>query len=176
MSLYFIMKHYFLFLAAALGFALGGNALSQPVAAPSGLTSKLTVSHVDVSDDKTTSKLAASAKPGDVLEYSASYFNGGKAAVENVQAVVPVPPGTVLLANSAKPANPQASVDGINFSPTPLKRIVKLPDGKSREDLVPMSEYRALRWPIGTIAPSQNVAVSLRVQVAQVPGPDLTKP
>ena len=170
------MKHHFLFLAAALGFALGGNALSQPVAAPSGLTSKLTVSHVDAADDKTTSKMAASAKPGDVLEYSASYSNGGKAAAERVQAVVPVPPGTVLLVNSAKPANPQASVDGINFSPTPLKRIVKLPDGKSREDLVPMFEYRALRWPIGTIAPSQNVVVSLRVQVVQAPGPDAGKP
>lgn len=170
------MKHHFLFLVAALGLVLSGGALSQPVVSAPGFTSKLTVSHIDASDDKTPAKTAASAKPGDVLEYSASYSNGGKAAVERVQAVVPVPPGTVLLANSAKPANPQATVDGINFSATPLKRLVKLPDGKSREELVPLSEYRALRWPIGTIAASQNVVVSLRVQVVQTLGPDLAKP
>ena len=173
--MYFILKHQLLSLVAGLGFVLSSGALSQPVVLPSDPTSKLTVSHIDTSDDKAAPKLAASAKPGDVLEYSASYFNGGKAAVERVQAVVPVPPGTILLANSAKPANPQATVDGINFSATPLKRTVKLPDGKSREELVPLSEYRALRWPIGTIAASQNMVVSLRVQIVQTLGPDLAK-
>lgn len=168
------MKHHLLFLIAAAGLVICGGVLAQ--GAPAGFTSKLTVNRVDVSDDKTPLKPASNAKPGDVLEYSASYSNAGKAAVERVQAVVPVPLGTVLLADSAKPANPQATVDGINFSATPLKRVVKLPDGKSREELVPLSEYRALRWPIGTIAASQSVVVSLRVQVVQTLGPDLAKP
>lgn len=151
-----------------------GGALAQGVS--TGFTSKLTVNRVDGNDDKVSLKSATTAKPGDVLEYSATYFNGGKAAVERVQAVVPVPLGTVLLAGSAKPVNPHATVDGVNFSAMPLKRVVKLPDGKSREELVPLSEYRALRWPIGAIAASQNAVVSLRVQVVQTPGLDLTKP
>lgn len=170
------MKHHFLFLTAASFFFVSSNTLSQPQSSPSGFTSKLTVSRIEVGDEKTPPLPASSAKPGDVLEYSASYSNGGKTSVERVQAVVPVPPGTVLLADTAKPAGPQATVDGVNFSATPLKRVVKLPDGKSREELVPLSEYRALRWPIGTIAPSQNVVVSLRVKVVQTLGPDLAKP
>ena len=170
------MKHHFLTVVAAFGFVVSGSALAQPMTSSTGLSSKLTVSHIDTSDDKAPPKPATSAKPGDVLEYSASYFNGGKTPVERVQAVVPVPPGTVLLANSAKPANPQATLDGVSFSATPLKRTVKLPDGKSRDELVPLSEYRALRWPLGTIAASQNVVVSLRVQVVQTLGPDLAKP
>lgn len=168
------MKNILLCLAMVISCALCGSAMAQGT--PAGFTSKLTVNRIDVGDDKTLSKPASSAKPGDVLEYSASYSNGGKAAVERVQAVIPVPVGTVLLADSAKPANPQATVDGINFSATPLKRVVKLPDGKSREELVPLSEYRALRWPLGTIAASQNVMVSLRVQVVQTLGTDLAKP
>ena len=170
------MKHHFLLLIAASFFALSDEALSQPQSPPSGFTSKLSVSTIEAGDEKTPPKPATTAKPGDVLEYSASYSNAGKTSVERVQAVIPIPPGTVLLADSAKPASPQATVDGVSFSATPLKRVVKLADGKSREELVPLSEYRALRWPIGTIAPSQNVVVSLRVKVIQTLGPDLTKP
>lgn len=170
------MKNHFLVLIAVITFSASCSVMSQSLGSPSGFTSKLTVSRIDASDDKAAPKSASSAKPGDVLEYSATYANAGKAPVERVQAVVPVPLGTILLADSAKPADPQASLDGVNFSAIPLKRIVKLPDGKSREELVPLSEYRALRWPIGTIAPSQNVVVSLRARVVQTQGVDAAKP
>jgi hypothetical protein len=47
----------------------------------------------------------------------------------------------------------------------PLMRTVKQPDGKERKETVPLAEYRALRWEIGTLAAGSSTVVSLRVRI-----------
>ena len=50
----------------------------------------------------------------------------------------------------------------------PLKRMVKKPDGKLEEQLVPLAEYRALKWKLAELAEKNKVEVSARVRVNQV--------
>src|SRR5436190_971839 len=118
------MKQIFSLCIVAASLALSQNALAQA----SSVTSKLTVSRVEMVDGKTVLKSAAQAKPGDVVEYSATYSNAGKSAVDHLQATLPIPVGTTLLADSARPGNAQASTDNVNFAAMPLMHSVKLAD------------------------------------------------
>lgn len=168
-----------LFLKQLSGFCLfaASLALTQVALAQApSVTSALTASRVELVDGKSVLKPAAKVKPGDVLEYSATYVNAGKTAVERVQATLPIPAGTALLADTAKPANAQASTDSLKFAAMPLKRIVKSADGTSREKLVPLADYRALRWEIGTLAAGKDAVVSLRVRVDPLLGATAAKP
>ena len=49
----------------------------------------------------------------------------------------------------------------------PLKRMVKKPDGKLEEQLVPLAEYRALKWKLAELAEKNKAEVSARVRVNQ---------
>ena len=130
------------------------------------LSAKLEAARVVTSvEGKDVRSAADSVKPGDVVEYSATYANAGTAAVSNVLAVVPVPVGTTFVVDSASPGNAQASVDGKTFAAMPLKRTVKLADGKLREELVPALEYRAVRWNIANLQAKKDAVVRLRVQI-----------
>ena len=111
---------------------------------------------------------AIQSAPGDTLEYQTVYQNNGKTAIKSLEATLPLPVGTAYVAGSAKPVNPQARLDGKVFSAVPLKTIVKTPDGKLQERLVPYSDYRALRWSLGELAGSEKVTVSARVQINPV--------
>lgn len=147
------------FFAASL--LLGQAALAQSPA----VTSSLTAQKVEMLEGKTILKPAAKGKAGDVIEYSGTYRNVSAAGVNKLQATVPVPAGTTFIADSAQPAQAQASTDGIRFAPMPLMRTVKQPDGKELKEAVPLAEYRALRWEIGTLAAGASTAVSLRVRI-----------
>lgn len=129
------------------------------------VTSTLVAQRVEIVDGKAVLKPAAQAKSGDIIEYSGTYRNGGKTAVDKLLATVPVPVGTTLVAGSATPAQAQASVDGTQFAPMPLMRSVKQPDGSARNEPVPLAEYRALRWELGNLAPGGSAVVSLRVRI-----------
>jgi uncharacterized repeat protein (TIGR01451 family) len=129
------------------------------------VTAKLTASKVVKSDDKETLAAAEQVKPGDVVEYTATYQNTGKSAVNNVKASLPIPQGMEFMPDSTRPGDAMASVDGTNFAKVPLKRTVKGPDGKMVEQLVPYSQYRALRWNLGEIAGGASKAVSARMKV-----------
>lgn len=131
----------------------------------SPVSSVLTANVVTVVDGKTLNKPASEAKPGDVIEYSATYANNGKTTIDRLQAVIPVPPGTVLLDKSASPTDAMASVDSTTFMPMPLSRTVKLQNGGVRTEPTPLSDYRALRWTLGAIAPGQQATVALKVRV-----------
>lgn len=109
---------------------------------------------------------AEQAKPGETIEYRARYVNRGAAPVRELLASIPIPAGTAYVPGSAAPAEAFASLDGRAFAPIPLKRRVRLPNGKEAEVEVPASEYRALRWAIGTLAASGEQTVSARVRVA----------
>lgn len=147
------------FFAASLG--LGQAALAQSPA----VTSSLTAQKVEMVAGKTVLQPAAKGGPGDVIEYSGTYRNVSTAGVSTLQATVPVPPGTTFIADSALPAQAQASTDSIRFAPMPLMRTVKQPDGKERMEAVPLADYRAVRWEIGSLAAGGSTVVSLRVRI-----------
>lgn len=109
------------------------------------------------------------AKPGDIIEYRATYTNKGKNAAANLKATLPIPTGTEYLGNSARPATVLASLDGKTFSPAPLKRKVTLPSGKTELENVPSSEYRALRWELAELKAGQSSVFSMRVKISTEP-------
>ena len=155
------MKPLLHFLLAASSLIVSQGALAQNPA----LTSKLTAQRVELVEGKSVLKPATEVKPGDVIEYSSVYQNGGSVAVDKLQATVPVPPGTTLIGGSAQPPQAPAPIDGIRFAPMPLVRTVKKSDGSERKENVPLADYRALRWEIGTLRAGSSSAVSLRVRI-----------
>ena len=154
------MNKLFTFCMVAAGLALGQAAWAQ-----SAVTSTLAAQRVDMVDGKPVLKPAVQSKPGDIIEYSSTYKNGGASAAEKLLATVPVPAGTTLIAGSVQPAQALASTDGVAFAPMPLMRSVRQPDGSQRSEAVPLTDYRALRWNVGTLAASGSAVVSLRVRI-----------
>ena len=116
-------------------------------------------------------KPADKANPGDVIEYRARYVNKGAIGVAALAATIPVPPGTEYWTGTARPNGALASADGINFSAMPLRRAVRTDDGKTRDELVPTMEYRALRWELGALPAGADAVVSLRVRVTPTTPP-----
>ena len=117
-------------------------------------------------DGKEVLRVADRAIPGEVIQYDAIYRNQGKKGIRNLQPTLPIPSGLEYLPDSAKPAPSKASLDGKNFAPVPLMRQVALPDGKTKEEPVPASEYRALRWELGDLDSGRNALVSARARLA----------
>jgi uncharacterized repeat protein (TIGR01451 family) len=125
---------------------------------------------VQAADGRETLEPAASVKPGDVIEYVATYHNTGRAPVTGVQATVPIPPNTEFVPGSARPADVKASVDGARYAAPPLMRKV-VRDGKTVEEPVPVREYRYLRWSADRIGADQSVRFSARVRVVNDASP-----
>jgi uncharacterized repeat protein (TIGR01451 family) len=121
---------------------------------------------VRATDGKEVLQAADRAMPGEVIQYDALYRNQGRTGVRNLQPTLPIPAGLEYLPDSAKPAPSKASVDGKNFAPIPLMRQVALPDGKTKEEPVPTSTYRALRWELGDLDSGRNAVVSARARLA----------
>ena len=107
---------------------------------------------------------ATSVRPGDVIEYVATYRNTGRAPITGVEATVPIPANTEYMPGSAEPRDAKASVDGRTYSAMPLKRQV-VRDGKTVEETVPAREYRYLRWSAPQLAGEKSVRFSARVRV-----------
>ena len=148
-----------LLLAAALG--LAGSAWAQPAQ----ITSELRVERVEIVDGKTVFKPAQLSKPGDLLEYRVKYTNRSASAATGLVPNLPIPAGTTLVARSELPPDVLASTDGTHFAPPPLMRAVGQPDGSERQVPVPIEEYRALRWNLGTLAAGHSEQVQARVRV-----------
>jgi hypothetical protein len=148
--------------AAALAAALSLPAWSE-------VKVVLTASRIVTANGSEKREPGDKAKPGDVIEYVADYKNvpdeKSKGAVSHVNANLPVPNGMEYMPGTAVPANVMATTDGINFAPVPLKRNVKGADGKMKEELVPYSEYKALRWDLGEIGPGASKQVKARMRV-----------
>lgn len=108
---------------------------------------------------------ADTADPGDIIEYQASYTNNGKAPAQRFSPQLPMPDALVYAGNTAAPSGFLATTDGKNFAPAPLMRSVKNPDGTTKMVAVPLREYRALRWQLGTLAPGETVTVKARARV-----------
>jgi uncharacterized repeat protein (TIGR01451 family) len=167
----------------AFFFLAAGLILSQAAVAQGAASQALPASRTDVEsrlavfqiqkDASGAEVLNATdkASPGEILQYQATYRNNGKAGVTSLTATLPLPDGLAYVPGSARPANPQASVDGKTFASMPLKTLVKMADGKLQERLVPYSDYRALRWTVGSLPANEQVAVSARAQVSPVSSP-----
>jgi len=115
-----------------------------------------------------TRQTAEQIKPGDVIEYRAVYHNTTARQLKGLQGTLPIPLDTALVVGSTLPAGASASLDSVQFAAMPLKRKVKLPNGKEEEQLVPVSEYRALRWNLGDLDAGKSATVQARVKVDSV--------
>lgn len=155
------MRSIWKFGVVAAGLVMAQMALAQS----SPVTSQLLAQRVEMVAGKPVLKAAGDGKPGDVLQYSATYRNTGATTAGKLLATVPVPPGTTFIAASAEPAQAQASTDGTTFAPMPLTRLVKQADGSTRKEPVPLADYRALRWEIGSLPAGATSVVSLRVSI-----------
>jgi uncharacterized repeat protein (TIGR01451 family) len=156
---------------------LGAFAVSPAMAqlagnqAPKVVEAKLSVFQVGKNAEGKEALLPTNkAAPGDTLEYQTLYQNSSQSAVKSLAATLPLPPGLAYVPGSARPANAQASTDGKIFAAMPLKVMVKAPSGKIEEQLVPYSDYRALRWNVGDLPVSEKVTVSARALVNPVSG------
>ena len=150
--------------AGAVLFALAPFAVAQPKAtAP--LESKIEQRKV-VRDagGKESFVPAEAVKPGDVVEYTATYRNTTRQPLTRLEATLPIPAGTEYVPGTARPANARASADGATFGEMPLKRTVKR-NGADVTEIVPPSEYRALRWYPGTLGGEATLTYTARVRV-----------
>ena len=107
----------------------------------------------------------ASAKPGEIIEYRATYKNSGSATAGRLQGTLPVPDDMEFVSGSAVPAGAYASTDGKNYAPIPLTRMVKLANGTTARRDVPLAEYRSLRWNLADLAPGASVTVTARMKI-----------
>jgi uncharacterized repeat protein (TIGR01451 family) len=152
-----------------LAAVLFAAALATPIAALAQAEVQVNLTAHRVSNDAQGKEVLAAgdqAKPGELLEYLAVYRNAGDASVQKLMATLPIPQGMEYVPQTAVPAPVMASVDGKTYSPVPLKRKVRLTDGREVVRDVPASEYRFLRWAIGTLPGRQEQAVRARVRVA----------
>ncbi len=148
---------------AAIALAVALPAAAQRAAVESHLEARKVVRAADGSE---TFAAAENARPGDVIEYVATYRNTGQQAVENLVATLPIPPNTEYVAGSAKPANAKASTGEGSFRDMPLVRQV-VRDGKTVEEQVPIREYRSLRWFPGELGGEKAVSFTARVRVIE---------
>jgi uncharacterized repeat protein (TIGR01451 family) len=122
--------------------------------------------HVVTQSGKEKLEPAEQIKPGEILEYRATYRNTSHVVAHNVVATLPVPPqGVQYLRSSAQPAGVLVSTNGKDFASPPLQRTVKLADGRQEVQIVPDSEYRFLRWPLGDLPAGGTLTVSARMQL-----------
>jgi hypothetical protein len=157
------MSKHILFAIAVLCASAAMSALAQQPGVDAQLQARIVVKQAD---GKETFRAADKARPGDVVDYRVTYANATKTNVSHVMATLPIPADSmVLLAGSAVPANALVSVDGKQFAAPPLRRNVTLPDGRVEARAIPVSEYRFLRWDLGTIAAGQAKVVSARMRV-----------
>lgn len=130
----------------------------------------LTSKKVTIGTDKKEALIEAkNAKPGEIIEYQVTYTNKTKALLSNVTPNLPIPEGTEYQAGTAKPALVKATLGDGKFEPIPLKRKVKLPDGKMVEQEVPAARYKALQWSMGDLPAGKSVIVVARVRVSDAP-------
>jgi uncharacterized repeat protein (TIGR01451 family) len=113
---------------------------------------------------------AAAVKPGDVIEYVATYRNTTRSPVRNLEATLPIPANTEFVAGSPAPATAKASVDSRTWGDIPLKRKA-VRAGVQVEEPVPVREYRYLRWFPGELGGEKSVTFTARVRVIdETPG------
>lgn len=175
--------HGALFFCACLGFL--NVSFAQPAAATVSSASSANAVAKEVAVVLTQQKVvmvpggerlqdAATIKPGDVIEYRATYTNHTGKSVAGLIATLPIPEGLEYIPRSAKPGADlaQASTRNGAFGSEPLVR--KAAGGKTEP--VPYSEYRTFRWNLGSLPANGSTAVSVRAKVETVALPAPAEP
>lgn len=163
---------------AVLGAVMAMPAFAQPAAVKvtpgaekTGVTVVLAQSKVVRAADGTEQlQDATSVKPGDVIEYTATYTNNTGKTVTGLVAHLPIPEGLEYLPKTAKPGATLVRVaakDGV-FSAEPLTHKVG-----NKTELVPYADYRSLRWTLGQLPVNGVTAVTARSRVQSVVSPAL---
>jgi len=164
------------FLVLVLVAGLQSLTWAQPVAKSSGASASSQVSPVKVRLDQykvVTSENgkealveAPSIKPGDVIEYRATYTNQDVKPVMGLQAILPIPEGMEYLPKTARPGPGKALAATVSgaYSPEPLSRQVRV-NGSLQVEPVPYVQYRSLKWELGQLAPGGTQTVSARAQL-----------
>ncbi len=108
-----------------------------------------------------------SAAPGAVLEYQAIYKNNSKNALKELEFDLPIPNSTELIKDTVFPQKAKAStmVGGTLFADIPLSKVVKDAQNKDKVVLLPMSDYKIVRWSSAELAAGQTTLVKARVIV-----------
>jgi uncharacterized repeat protein (TIGR01451 family) len=113
---------------------------------------------------------AEGVRPGDLLQYTTTFRNTGTLPARRLAATLPIPAGTEFVtAPDTAAGELQASLNGTDFAAVPLMRQVKKPDGQTVAVPVPLTEYRALRWPARDLAAGTSYTTQARVRVAALP-------
>lgn len=142
---------------------------AQVAAADDALVATLAANKVVRAADGSEQVAPADAvKPDDVVEYRTTYRNRSAKTLRGVAATLPVPEGFQYIPGTGG-AKVFASLDGVNYAPVPLTRLVKLPNGHSQVEEVPAHEYRFLRWQLGDLAAGTAKDVSARMRLADAP-------
>lgn len=155
-----------LLLSLALVLAAFSQMPAAIAAGDGGVAVRLEASKVVAQAGGESLQPATAARPGDTVEYRATYTNRGKSVARNVEATLPIPAGTlVYLPATARPTAVLASLDGNRFAPVPLTRTVIRADGAKELQPVPYAEYRYLRWTLGDLAPGASTTIRARMGV-----------
>ncbi len=163
-----LMKPRHLLAAAVIGTVfVSGVAQAQQNAkqTPEPIEIVLVRKKVTIVDGKEVLVSAATAKPGDVLEETATYTNRSKKTFR-VEATLPVPQYTEFVAGTAAPTGVRATADGTSYAAVPLKRQTKSASGVVVEQLVPVSEYKSLRWSAISLAPEKQFVATARFRLS----------
>lgn len=143
--------------------------LAAPALADGPLSASLEARRIGLAADGSERRLSAEgAVPGDLIEYRAIYRNASQRPLRGVVATLPVPADCEYVPGSAG-RGVLASLDGKSFAPVPLMRRVRLADGREHMQAVPASEYRYLRWTLGSLHANGSSTVSARVRVSAAP-------
>jgi len=145
-----------------VGLAITGGAFAR-----ADVTSQLSAVKVSVgADGKETFAAAPSVKPGELIEYRVDYRNKGDETARTLEVTLPIPVGLEFQPGSPQPGGARASLDGKTYQDMPLKRMVRQADGKEVEQVVPVSEYRFLRWTAGDLGAGKTTRYSARMRVS----------
>lgn len=154
--------------AQAVATAPAAARSAAPASTTTAVTVELTQHKVERSADGKEQLTSASAvKPGDVVEYRATYRNRSGQTVSGLVATLPIPDGMHYQLVSARSPGvaPQAATADGQYAAEPLTRTVRRPDGSTVREPVPAGEYRSLRWSLGQLPAGASVVVQARAQV-----------
>ena len=112
-----------------------------------------------VSVNLNTYLIAQNAEGKITEQVTAVYTNNTSGTIKNLVATLPIPAKTQFLVKSA-PTKAQASTDGVNFAPMPLKKKVG-----DQVVNVPLADYRALRWTIAELPAGKSIVVSAQTRI-----------
>jgi uncharacterized repeat protein (TIGR01451 family) len=149
-------------------------AFAQKAATAEPLKSTLVMSRVVMVNGKETLESAPNVKPGETLEYQATFTNVSSGSLKQILAVIPVPSNTEFVAGS-ETTGAQVSVDGVKYEAQPVKRKKRTANGAEVEEVVSTKEYRALRWSVAELNAGQSVSYKARVRVRDDRVSEVTK-